>query len=194
MPDLAFTGRIHELLDAYFKAPTIPIHDLAGAVIHHFGKLDNDREREKGRLYLDLAKKDLQTDPANSQFHFNVVQQGLQVQDWPVVLDSAGAYHSRRSVVPSVIRFGAGLALHKMGRQQEALVYFDQLLRIDPGHALALAYRGISLAALGRAVEAEQSFDMSVQANPAFSLPYVSLAELAFNRGNIEVARAARYP
>lgn len=188
-PDLAFTGRIHELLDPYFRARAIPIHCLAGAVIHHFGKMDEESERAKGRAYLDLAIKDLQTDPSNTQFRFNVVQQGLQARDWPVVLESAEAYLRLRPAAPSVIHFGAGLALQKLGRQQEALAHFDQLLRTRPDHALALAYRGITLVALGREEEAERSFKESMRINPQFSLPCVSFADLAFKQGRIEEAR-----
>jgi tetratricopeptide (TPR) repeat protein len=190
-PDLAFTGRIHELLDPYFKARSIPIMNLVGAVIHHFGKLDEDRERIKGRAYLDLALKDLQTNPSNTQFLFNVVQQGLQAQDWPVVLESAETYQRLRSGVPSLIHFGAGLASQKLGQQQQALFYFDQLLRTLPDHALALTYRGISLVALGREGEAEQSYKEAMRINPRFSLPYVSFTDLAFKQGRIEEARAS---
>jgi len=189
-PGLAFTGRIHELLDPYFNSRTIPILSLPGAVIHHFGKLNDGREKVKARFYLDLAQRDLQTDPGNSQFHFNVVQQGLQVQDWPVVLESAEAYQRLRPVVPSLIHFGAGLALLRMGRQQEALPYFDRIVQTHPGHALALAHRGIALAALGREAEAEQSFKKAIQVNPGYTLPYVSYGDLAFSQGRIEVARA----
>lgn len=189
-PDLAYVGKIHELLDPYFASRGIPVQDLTGAVIHHFGKLAEERERAKAKLYLDLAMKDLAADPANSQLHFNVVQQGLQAQDWSAVLASAEAYLKLRSVVPSIIRFGAGLALQKQDRHQDALRHFEKVLREQPGHVLALTYRGISLATLGRGQEAERSWRKAMQVSPAYALPYVSLVDLCFAKGRLEDARA----
>lgn len=189
-PDLAYAGRIHELLDPFFKVRGIPIADLTGAVIHHFGKMAADREQAKTGLYLELAKKDLASDPTNTQFHFNVVQQGLQAQDWPTVLASAQAYLKLRKVAPSMIRFGAGLALGKLGRHREALVHFETLLRTEPDHALALTHRGISLAATGLPRDAERSFRKAIQTSPRFPMPYVSLADLLHGQGRMEEAKA----
>lgn len=182
-PDLAFKGRVHELLDPYFIDRGLPIECLPGVIIHHFGKLDEERETVKGRAYLDLALEDLNLDPDNSQFHFNVVQQGMHAQDWPVVLKSAEAYLKLRAVVPSVIHFGAGRALQKLERHGEAVGHFNQILDPRPDQAPALAYRGISLAALGREAEAERDFRRAIEINPRFALPCVKCMELLLKQG-----------
>ena len=181
--DLAFKGRVHELLDPYFITRGIPIESLPGVVIHHFGKLEEASERGKSRAYLDLALEDLRLEPDNSQFHFNVVQQGMHAQDWPVVLESAEAYLRLRALVPSVVHFGAGQALQKLHRHREAVPHFKQILNVQSDHAPALAYLGISLAALGKEGEAEHAFKQAMAINPRYALPSVKFADLLSKQG-----------
>ena len=189
IPGLCFEGRIHELLDPCFDNRFLSITDL-NAVIHHFGKLMKDKEIQKGRYYLDLALQDARKDPANPQFHFNVVQQGLTIQDWPTVLDAANTYMRLRSKVPPIIIFGAGVALQHLDRNEEALAHFDRLLQVFPFHASALTQRGISLAVLGRWEEARTSFRKAIQAQPGFIMPFLNLAEMEIALGRFPEARA----
>lgn len=190
LPGLRFEGRIHELLDPFFTERSLPIADL-DAVIHHYGKLMEDRERRKGHYYLELALRDAEREPGNHQFHFNVVQQGMMVQDWPIVLRAAQAYMRLQTSVPSVILFGAGVALQQLGRHPEAMAHFDWLLKAVPDHAAALTHRGISLVLLGRGAEARASFRKAIQVQPGFVMPYLHLAELESALGQFEKARAA---
>lgn len=187
-PDLGFRGRIHELLDPFFMERNLPIRDL-DAVIHHFGKLMADREAKKGRYYLDLALQDARREPANHQFHFNIVQQGLMAKDWPVVLAAAETYLKLQTWIPSIILLGAGIALHGLSRDQEALAHLDRLLKEIPNHAMALTQRGISLAMLGRVEEARASFRKAIRAQPGFMMPFVNLMELEMKTGQVEAAR-----
>jgi tetratricopeptide (TPR) repeat protein len=189
-PELRFEGRIHELLDPYFIRKGLEISDL-DVVIHHYGKLMEDREVRKGRYYLDLALRDAQRDPANHQYHFNIVQQGLMVRDWPVVLTAAETYIKLQTWVPTIILLGAGIALQNMGRYQESLRYMDCLLKIKPDHAMALTQRGVALALLHREDEARASFWRAIQVQPGFMMPFLNLTELECGLGNVQQARAA---
>jgi tetratricopeptide (TPR) repeat protein len=189
-PDLRFEGRIHELLDPFFMARGLPIVNL-DAVIHHYGKLMEDREKQKGRYYLDLALQDAQREPGNHQFHFNIVIQAMAVQNWPVVLTAAETYMKLQSSVPSTILFGAGTALQQLNRHQEALAYFDWLLKAMPLHAAALTQRGISLSVLGRIDEARASFRKAAKVQPGFVMALLNLTELECQLGNTGPARAA---
>lgn len=189
LPDLAFTGRVHELLSPCFERQGLPVRDL-DVVIHHYGKLLEDREKEKAPRYLAWALADLEKNPTSLQCHFNVIQQAIAMEDWEHLVASAihFAEHSRQ--VPSVVLFGWGLALESTGRFQEAVDVFDRLLRTHPSHAQALTHRGICLVPLGRAEEARKAFRKAIHAQPRFAQPYLNLTELAFKLGRLDEARA----
>lgn len=190
LPDLAFTGRIHELLTPCFERHGLPIRDL-DVVIHHYGKLLEDREKEKAPRYLAWALEDLQKDPSSMQFHFNVLQQALALEAWEHVLPSATFFLQHSREVPTVVLFGAGLALEKTGQFKEALDHYDRLLRTHPTHAQALTHRGLCLVPLGQLEEARKAFRKAIQAQPRFAQPYLNLTELAFKLGRADEARAA---
>lgn len=50
------------------------------------------------------------------------------------------------------------MALGELGRPEEALVAYEQALRLNPNYALAHHNRGIVLRKMGRLKEAEQAF------------------------------------
>jgi len=190
LPELRFEGRIHELLDPYFMDRKLTISNL-DAVIHHFGKLMKDREARKGRYYLDLALQDARRDPVNHQFHFNIVQQGLMVHEWAVVLEAAETYLRLQTWTPHLVLLGAGIALHGLGRYEESLAYLDRLLKAAPRHAMALTQRGVSLAHVGRLAEARTSFRKAIKAQPGFMMPFLNLMELECGAGDAKAALAA---
>jgi tetratricopeptide (TPR) repeat protein len=60
----------------------------------------------------------------------------------------------------------AGLALHEIGRQHEALRHFDRALELAPGTAVIVYNRGNTLVALQRLDEAVAAYDDALAANP----------------------------
>jgi len=188
LPELHFTGRIHELLDPFFEARDLAIGSL-DAVIHHYGKLFADRESLKKRYYLDLALQDVEAQPNNYQYQFNLVQQALMAQEWPIVLKACEAYMRLRSTVPPSLLFAFAIALQFQERHSEALVKLGQLLKAMPKHAAGLTRQGISLAVLGRLDEARKAFKKATAAQPNFLMPTINLAELESNQGDHHTAR-----
>jgi len=190
LPGLGFQGRIHELMDPFFLARHLPIESL-GAVIHHFGKLLDDREAFKQRYYLELALLDARREPEKAQFQFNLVQQALAARDWPVAVEAARSCIRLQGTVHSMVVFGLGMALQNLDRHAEALEAFQLLMEANPGHAMGLTHRGISLALLGRTSEARASIRRAIAVQPGFALPYSNLAELETLVGDLPAARAA---
>ena len=52
-----------------------------------------------------------------------------------------------------------GALLHKMGKYREALVYFDNVLEIDPDNTVALRKKGSALAQLGELDKAKYYYE-----------------------------------
>lgn len=61
---------------------------------------------------------------------------------------------------------GRGLSLRLIGRYKEALIAFEECLRLDPKMAEAWANRGFTLSKLGRNEEALSSLDKALQIDP----------------------------
>lgn len=190
--DLVFEGRIHELLEPYFLARRLPVQDLE-AVIHHFGKADLAREAAKKDYYLELAQREAQARPQELQAHFNLLQQAMAAQAWPLVEAAAFAALklSDAENVHPLVWLGAGMALQANGRHTEALPHLERLLALEPRHAQGLARRAVSLAAVGRLEEAREALRAAIAAEPGFIVPYVNLAELESQGGNPLAAQAA---
>jgi hypothetical protein len=184
-----FQGRIHELADFYFEQRGLAVADLE-AVIHHFGKTDMDRDRAKQAEYLRLAKLEALARPGDPQRQYNVIQQGLMVEDWTAVFEAATAYLEHAASAPMLVYLGAGLALQGLGRFGESLTYFQGILGQRPGHAVALGARAESLWRLGRIPEAEAGFLMAMEADPGFTLPFLKMAKMLEEGGDLPAARS----
>nr|WP_320132981.1 glycosyltransferase [uncultured Holophaga sp.] len=188
LPGLVFQGRIHELLDPYFEARGLPIASHP-AVIHHYGKFLEAREDFKRRYYLDLTLAEARQHPGSLQQQFNLLQQALAARDWTIMLEAAQACAKLQKKPHTLVGFGLGMALQGLGRYSEAILAFDRLLKVSPGHALALLYKGLSQARLERHDEARRSFRETLRIHPSFALAYANLAELEVVDGHPETAR-----
>ena len=80
-----------------------------------------------------------------------------------------------RSDFVHVLRYNAGIAQSRAGRHAEALVLFDQVLRIDPRHEEALFHKARALVALGRLEEAKRALERVVELAPEAAEPHLEL-------------------
>ena len=188
-PQPVFQGRIHELAEFYFEQRQLPVAELE-AVIHHFGKTDMDRDLAKQAEYLRLAKLEAQARPGDPQLLYNVIQQGLMVEDWAAVLAAAEAYLERAANAPMLVWLGGGLALQGLGRFAESLPYFQGILRQRPEHAVALGARAESLWRLGQIQQSQAAFLKAMEADPGYTLPFLKLAKLLEEAQDLPGARS----
>jgi len=184
-----FQGRIHELADPYFEGRGLPVADLE-AVIHHFGKTDMDRDRAKQAEYLRLALLEAGQAPGDLRRQYNVIQEGLMVEAWPAVLAAAEAYLAQADRVPMLVWLGGGMALQGLGRFEEALAYFQGILRQRPEHAVALGAQAESFWRLGRMADAEKGFLMAMEADPGYTLPFLRMARMLEEQQDLPAARS----
>lgn len=79
-------------------------------------------------------------------------------------------------------KVGAGWALHRLGRHDEAVAAFDAALLLVSGHAWAMAGKGgalLSRASAGDAAEALSLFTTLADAHPDFSFPHQPILDMA---------------
>lgn len=184
---VAFEGRIHELVQPFFERRGLPVRPL-DAVIHHYGKVLEARERHKRSYYLELARREAEA-RGDLQAHFNLLQQALVAEAWPLALEAARACMALGEKLPLYVFLGAAEALQHLDRHAEALGMLERLLAVSPSHGTALTLRGVSLAVLGRREEAFRAWEKAIAAAPGFAAPYLNAAELAVVGGDLVRAR-----
>ncbi len=136
-PELRFEGRIHELLEPCLRRRRLAIGAL-GAVIHHFGKLDLERERAKSAYYLRLAEQEAAEHPQDPDRQFNLMAQAEAAGRWEQTLAAGQAVLRTSRRVPYAVRTTLALACQELGRHEEALSHLRQVLAAEPDHPLAL--------------------------------------------------------
>lgn len=183
-----FQGRIHEVAEIYFQERNLPLGHL-DAVIHHFGKIDPEKDLAKQKEYTRLAKLEAQTDPSDPIKHFNVVQQGLLVDDWKAVLSSAEAFLKLEPKVPLMIYLGAVKALMGLKRPGEAVRYVDAMLKEQPRNAVVLELQGEVMEKLDKTEDAQGSYLRAIESEPGFTLSFLRLARILEKDGQSEQAR-----
>ncbi|MFA7012885.1 MAG: glycosyltransferase [Desulfobacterales bacterium] len=77
--DVFFSNPVHEILEDSLKNIKLPIFPC-NIVVHHYGKLDVDRNTQKGENYYLLGKMKYESDPTNVQF-INELAKQAQVLD-----------------------------------------------------------------------------------------------------------------
>jgi glycosyltransferase involved in cell wall biosynthesis len=185
---LSFTGKIHETIGKTILSLGKTIGGL-DAVIHHYGKLNSDREGYKARYYFTLAEREAQKNPADKWSQFNLLQQALRAEQWEAALGAAQATIKFNLTAEPLVFYGAGVALQKMERHEEAVEYFDLLLKQNPKHALGILCKGSSYEALGNANGARELMIKAIDLQPSYVPAYVSLSELELRLNNFEAAR-----
>src|SRR5919197_943960 len=78
-----------------------------------------------------------------------------------------------------------GLALEKLGKNKEAIIYFDKALAVEPNYATALNSKGVALTNLGNYSEAISYYDKALAIEPDDAL--------ALNNKGVALANLANY-
>ena len=186
---LRYAGSIHETFDPLLLSLRKAIPEL-DAVIHHYGKLFDDREEYKTQYYLMLAMRDVEKNPDDIVAQFYLLQQALIAKQWETVISAAQAIR-KAGVNAAFVLYGGGQALQELGRHKEAIEFFDELLSHDPKHSLALLYKASSCRALGNVSLSRQLIMRALELDPTFTPAYGRLAELEFALKNFDAARQA---
>ncbi|GLH69799.1 hypothetical protein GETHPA_13320 [Geothrix rubra] len=176
-PGLAFTGRIHELLDPYFHRRKLPIGSL-DAVIHHFGKVDLAREEAKKTLYLQMALDAAGAEPRNQQHQFNVLLQAAVARDWELAIRAGTAWLALSPAPKTSGLMTLAVAYQGAGRVEESIPLFQRILALEPDHPTALCRLALSLAALQRTSEALEMLEGTLRRRPDLSAIWLAIVDI----------------
>jgi tetratricopeptide (TPR) repeat protein len=182
-----YINKVHETLDASLKKSNERVAGL-NAVIHHYGKLQVDREAEKEDYYLRLALEQAKGQNSDKWSHFNVLQQALGAKKNEIAIQAAENAIALGLRLP-FIYWGLGVALQEMNRHDEAIGQFDIILKSDPRHIAAITKKAISIAVKGDLKAARSLFSEAIEINPEYLPTYCHLATLEAAMGLLGDAR-----
>jgi tetratricopeptide (TPR) repeat protein len=184
----AYVGRVHEEIEQWFEKQgyeSLPLD----ATIHHFGKIDADKELAKQPKYLELAKREAADHPNDSFAHYNVLQSALLLKDWPTVLESAEKYIELASAAPAFVHWAGGGALLSMGKPGEALDFVEPIENQAEFAPAMLVLKAEALHALGNVQEAVETCLLAMDTDPHYTASYSILARILDGEGDTENSR-----
>ena len=131
-PSIYFTGRVHETVTQTI-AQSAKATFNTGIPIHHYCKVRSDRIKRKQDSYLALGMKRLDENPNDSIAYKGLCDQLLELGMLRDALDIADR---GLAVFPDMLdlRFNRGLALDRLGMQNEAEKEYLWVLARQPDH------------------------------------------------------------
>ena len=137
-------------------------------VIHHYGRMDSDREFSKRMIYLDIAMREHEANPDDARCLFNYLMQANVAHDWGRMLDVAEIYIKRGGKVHAQVSAMVGEAMHHAGRLDEAVNYLALSLAADPHEPWAMTRMAAVLIDRGETEEARGFLLHAMEIAPAF--------------------------
>lgn len=189
-PDVQFSGRIHEVIDPYFESRGLPV-GMSSAILHHFGKLDLERESYKKDFYLGLCEKEALLNPNNHLSLLNLIIQSKTAQKWSLCLRSVEQFVSIRENVPPLVFMAAATSQLHLGDTPAAGYWLEKALSADASHTEALTLKARCLAAERNLEAACDCLERAIAIQPSYVVPHINLAEIKVMLGKEQEAREA---
>ena len=84
--NIFFANPVHELLEESLKQANIPIF-TCNIIVHHYGKLDVERESQKSEEYYLLGKMKHESDPTNAKYINELAKQSQVLDKYEEAID-----------------------------------------------------------------------------------------------------------
>jgi len=187
-PDVSFSGRVHEVVDPYFESRGLAV-GVTPAILHHFGKLDEQRQTYKKDFYLRLCEKDAVENLNDFRALFNLMMQYRAAGKWESCLKAAEAFTRVQKNVPATVFLTAATCHRNLGDLDDALHWIEKALLLEPAHAGALADKGACLILQDKLSEACVFLQRSIEIQPGYIVPHLLLSDVELRLGFPEAAR-----
>ena len=185
---MAYTGRIHEVLDPAFETHGWRSAPLA-AVIHHLGKAEPDREQAKQRTYFQLAQAEAREHPGDSRAQYNLLQEAAMTGAWEACAEAARAFLRLRPRAPLKVFLEGARALRELGRLDEAEAILGQAPEAPGTRSIRLVAEAELRFARGQADRALSALLEAISADPHSTLSFLRLGRWLQEQGDSEAAR-----
>ncbi len=164
-PEIRFEGRIHELVMRSLDKLGIT-RVLCDIPIHHYGRaLSPERFRVKQTYYLELARKKIQDNPADSKSHFELANQLHELGDYE---GAAESYRKALEIEPNsaLVLANLGSIYHKLGDFRSAKESYERALELEPDRADTIRNLGVIMARMGEYEQAIEHIAKAAELQP----------------------------
>jgi PKD repeat protein len=80
-------------------------------------------------------------------------------------------------------KYNNGVALYSQGKYDEAIIAFDETIKLDPTNATAWNSKGLALSSQGKYDEAIIAFDEAIKIDPKYSWPWNNKGWILYSQG-----------
>jgi GT2 family glycosyltransferase/tetratricopeptide (TPR) repeat protein len=128
---IRFENPVHEFVEGTIARAVVPLKD-SPIPVHHYGRLDNKKLKEKGEAYYELGKKKLKEKGENDLKA--IYELGIQAGELKRYEEAADLFERLVQMEPlyPLAQFNLGFAYLELGRFPEALFYSQKGYELDP--------------------------------------------------------------
>jgi GT2 family glycosyltransferase/Flp pilus assembly protein TadD len=182
-PEIRFENPIHEMVDRTAQAAGLEIVN-APVPVHHYGYLDDERQKRKGEEYYLLGRKKLEESGGNDfrALCELAVQAGgtgryeEAVELWKRVLDISPDY--------PLAWFNMGFALLQLGEFSESRDASARAVELQPGYCEAVNNYSICEICVGEVDRAVKALEGNLSSRPDYPNSLVMLAVAHICKGD----------
>jgi GT2 family glycosyltransferase/Flp pilus assembly protein TadD/SAM-dependent methyltransferase len=128
---IRFENPVHEFVEGTIGRAGVPLKD-SPIPVHHYGRLDNKKLKEKGEAYYELGKKKLKE--KGEKDLKAIFELGIQAGELKRYEEAADLFERLVQMEPlyPLAQFNLGFAYLELGRFPEALFYSQKGYELDP--------------------------------------------------------------
>jgi GT2 family glycosyltransferase/tetratricopeptide (TPR) repeat protein len=128
---IRFENPVHEFVEGTITRAGVPLKD-SPVPVHHYGRLDNKKLKEKGEAYYELGKKKLKEKGGTDLKA--IFELGIQAGELKRYEEAADLFERLVQMEPlyPLAQFNLGFAYLELGRFPEALFYSQKGYDLDP--------------------------------------------------------------
>ena len=171
--EIQFKNKVHEsvgesiyAMDGRVKNSNIPLH--------HYGKANVQRLKEKGEMYTEIGKGKITEDQDEAKWYFELGVQHQELNQF-----EQASYYFKKAIelnpgyTKAHINYGGNLI--KQNKLADAFKVLKLAVRMNPKCAEAYNNLGIILAKKGRTHESTLLFQKAIELNPDYASAYKNL-------------------
>jgi Flp pilus assembly protein TadD len=173
-PDVQFAQPVHESVEQSLRKSGIDIVHCR-IQIHHYGKLDPRRTREKARVYRELGEAKLNNEPDDAKALYELAVQEHENGNYERALELWMKLASRFPDSAKA-QMGLGSACVALGKHADAEAPLRAAVKLDPSFKEAHVKYALTLIHLGRESEAVQLMEQLSHAHAEYPHARAALA------------------
>ena len=184
--NVRFEGAVHELVEPSIKKLGWHI-GLCDIPVHHFGRLEPEKQKEKEGTYLKLGHKKVVVEAENPKAYY---ERGVQNAELGFHKEATEDFFAARKIAPSFpgIDSYLGASLTHLGRCDEALSILNEGAKKEPENAGLWNNLGLAYYVKQDYEKAVEYLNKAIYLNPNYAAAHKNLGMALSKKGKVESA------